>query len=138
MDFRLVEMASKQTDVLFNLFSLKMKYLIRDQTCENWYVLHGHHYFIFQQYFSCSLHYLNLSIDIIYSSKQPVQEWFFISVCHNTLCEKCLEHVKLRGSSSCPVCTTMFDPKQDIITSQNMKKSYDQIEEFIFSLLSLE
>lgn len=47
MDFRLVEMASKQTDVLFNLLSLKMKYLIHDQTCESWYVFYEHHFFLF-------------------------------------------------------------------------------------------
>ncbi|XP_050426029.1 uncharacterized protein LOC126836549 isoform X4 [Adelges cooleyi] len=100
----LVDMALKENDVLFNLLSLKHKFLVPDQICEK--------------------------------CKRSAKNWHIISVCHDIICEECLD---LKNETiCCPACQQLFNVEEHVTSNEDMKIAYCQMEEFVWKILSLE
>ncbi|XP_050426026.1 uncharacterized protein LOC126836549 isoform X2 [Adelges cooleyi] len=97
-------MALKENDVLFNLLSLKHKFLVPDQICEK--------------------------------CKRSAKNWHIISVCHDIICEECLD---LKNETiCCPACQQLFNVEEHVTSNEDMKIAYCQMEEFVWKILSLE
>lgn len=70
-------------------------------------------------------------------SKQHSKDWLIINVCHHVLCIDCAK-IEGAGTSSCQICSTMFDPNTQVSTVTEMKIAFSQIEDLVWKVIALE
>jgi hypothetical protein len=141
MSKHLVDMASKQKDVMFNMLSLKHKLLIPEKECEKWYVI-----FLFLDHIaSCKFTYafnfvffkFYLLISCLFCfSEQYTKDWLIINVCHHLLCINCANIQD--GTNCCQLCNITFDPNTQVSTVTEMKIAFSQVEDLVWKVIALE
>jgi len=140
MSKHLVDMASKQKDVMFNMLSLKHKLLIPEEECGKWYVMLFVHHITYGKLLMCLILYFEIWINnqyCIHFSKQHTKDWLIINVCHHVLCIDCAK-IEATGTTCCQICNIIFDPNTQVSTVTEMKIAFSQIEDLVWKVIALE
>jgi len=74
-------------------------------------------------------------------SKQFSMEWTVIGVCHHVFCAKCLIIDQKNGNmaaTQCPCCESKFNQIEDIKTHVDVRKVYEEMEDFLWQAMAAQ
>ena len=75
------------------------------------------------------------TVFIVVFSELKTNDWVIISLCHHTVCTRCL---KTSEKNVCPVCKILFNPQLHVSSVDHMRIAFCQVGEIILELQSLE